>query len=42
MADWARCVCHMLHNIVSHALNMVRVRATNSLGSRKLYEALER
>ena len=42
MADWARCVCHMLHNIVSHGLAMVKVRATNSPGPRKLHEALER
>ena len=42
MADWARCVCHMLHNIVSHGLHMVTVRATSMLGVRKLQEALER
>ena len=42
MADWARCMCHMLHNIVSHGLYMVKVRATNSPGPRKLHEALER
>ena len=23
LADWARCVCHMLHNIVSHALKQL-------------------
>ena len=42
MADWARCVCHMLHNIVSHGLAMVKVKANNSPGPRKLQEALER
>ena len=40
MADWARCVCHLLHNVVSHGLHMVDVRATNSEGSRKLSKAL--
>ena len=42
LADWARCVCHLLHNVVSHGLHMVDVRATNSQGSRKLSEALQR
>ena len=42
MADWGTCVCHLLHNVVAHGLNMVDVRATNSQGSRKLSEALQR
>ena len=42
MDDWAKCVCHLLHNVVSHGLHMVDVRATNSQGSRKLSEALQR
>ena len=42
MADWSRCVCHLLHNVVSHGFSMVGVRATNSTGPRKLSEALER
>ena len=42
MADWARCVCHLLHNIVSHGLSMVDVRATSSEGCRKLSQALQR
>ena len=42
MADWARCVCHLLHNIVSHGLYMVDVRGTNSEGPKKLSEALQR
>ena len=42
MADWMRCVCHLLHNVVSHGLGMVDVRATNSEGSRKLNQALAR
>ena len=42
MADWGRCVCHLLHNVVTHGFYMVNVRATNSMGSRKLSEALER
>ena len=42
MADWGRCVCHLLHNVISHGLNMVDVCATNSLGYRKLSQALER
>ena len=42
MADWVRCVCHLLHNVVSHGLHMVDVRATNSGGSKKLSEALQR
>ena len=42
MADWARCVCHMLHNIVSHGLYMLNVRAQTSTGCEKLNEALAR
>ena len=42
MADWARCVCHMLHTIVNHGLNMLKVHTNNSMGPRKLSEALER
>ena len=42
MADWARCVCHMLHNIVSHGLTMLDTRATTNPGCKKLSEALER
>ena len=41
LADWARCVCHLLHNVVSHGLHMVDVRATNAEGSRRLSEALQ-
>ena len=42
MADWVRCVCHLLHNVVSHGLHMVDVRATNNVGPKKLSQALER
>ena len=42
MADWGRCVCHLLHNVVTHGLRHVDVRATNSLGPRKLSQALQR
>ena len=42
MADWARCVCHMLHNIVSHGLERMKAHAPSSYGLRKLNEALER
>ena len=42
MADWARCVCHLLHTVVTHGLDMLKVRANNSTGPRKLSEALER
>ena len=42
MAEWTRCVCHMLHNIVSHGLSMVKVQALTLPGPRKLHEALER
>ena len=42
MADWMRCVCHLLHNVVSHGLKMVDVRASNSPGPLKLSQALAR
>ena len=42
MADWMRCVCHLLHNVVSHGLKMVDVRAQNSPGPLKLSQALAR
>ena len=42
MADWGRCVCHLLHNVVSHGLCMVDVRATTLEGCKRLSEALER
>ena len=42
MADWARCVCHMLHNIVSHGLYMLNVRAKTNPGCMKVSEALVR
>ena len=42
MADWMRCVCHLLHNVVSHGLAQVDVRAQNSIGPRKLSQALQR
>ena len=42
MADWGRCVCHLLHNVVSHGLGMVDTRAITLDGCRKLSEALAR
>ena len=42
MADWGRCVCHLLHNVVSHGLGMVDVRANTNPGSKKLSQALQR
>ena len=42
MADWMRCVCHLLHNVVSHGLKMVAAHSGSVLGLRKLNEALER
>ena len=42
MADWMRCVCHLLHNVVAHGLGNLKVHAMTSPGPRKLWEALER
>ena len=42
MADWGRCVCHLLHNVVSYGLSMVDTRALTLEGCRKLSEALAR
>ena len=42
MADWARCVCHMLHSIVSHELSMLNAHATTNPKSQKLSVAFER
>ena len=42
MADWGRCVCHLLHNVVCHGFYMVGVRANSMPGVKKLSEALER
>ena len=42
MADWGRCVCHLLHNVVSHGLGQVDTRAITLDGCRKLSEALAR
>ena len=42
MADWGRCVCHLLHNVVSHGLSMVDTRALTLEGCRRLSEVLAR
>ena len=40
MADWGRCVCHLLHNVVAHGLRQVDVRAVTLQEPKKLSQAL--
>ena len=42
MAEWARCACHMLHNVVQHALKHLEFRSHTMEGPRTLWEALNR
>ena len=42
MADWSRCVCHILHNVVTHGLNNLHLRASHNECVRKLLVALDR
>ena len=42
MAEWARCACHMLHNVVQHALKHLDFRSHTMEGPRTLREALNR
>ena len=27
LGDWARCACHMLHNVMEHAFTALRIKA---------------
>ena len=42
LADWSRCACHMLHNVVTHGLTNLRHRASHTEGSQKLCSAIDR
>ena len=42
MAEWARCTCHMLHNVVQHALKQLDFRSRTLEGPKTLLEALNR
>jgi hypothetical protein len=42
LADWSRCVCHMLHNVVQYALQQVKDHAASRPGTKTLHEALTR
>ena len=42
MADWASCACHMLHNVVQHALKQLDFRSRTMEGPKTLLEALNR
>ena len=42
MADWSRCCCHLLHNVVKHGLSQLSLRAPTTQGCRTLKEALDR
>ena len=42
LAEWARCACHMLHNVVHHALKHMEFRSHTMEGPKTLLEALNR
>ena len=42
LADWGRCACHMLHNVVSYGFSQLRLRAPTNHGPKTFYEAVER
>lgn len=42
LGDWARCACHMLHNVVMHALGWMERRAVCNKAAAVLFEALDR
>lgn len=42
LGEWARCACHMLHNVVDHALYKMGERALCHKPTAALHEALER
>ena len=42
MADWSRCCCHLLHNVVKYGLSQLALRAPTTPGSRTLKQALDR
>ena len=42
MAEWARCACHMLHNVVQYALKQLEFRSHTLEGPKTLLEALNK
>ena len=42
LADWGRCACHLLHNVVQHALKQVEAHAASRRGTGTLHAALTR
>ena len=43
MADWSRCCCHLLHNVVQHGIScLTSLQGPTHIGCRTLGEALER
>ena len=42
LGEWARCACHMLHNVVDHALHKMGERALGHKPTTVLHEALKR
>ena len=42
VADWMRCGCHLLHNVVEHGFKVLATQVLTTRPARKLHEAITR
>lgn len=42
LADWGRCACHIMHNVVSHGFQQLKLRAPTTEGIKHVKEGIER